>query len=195
MDDAALLPTASFLDPLIVNRLHVDRQNGTIAYPRKMAMDVPMLTELWKVWHRTTPQFQQLIDKFLQDRNLTMPIADGDDDNDAKRENRTFYFDAALHVRYCVDCGSVHMPKEQIQADLQCFLKRFRQQQEQELQQQQNITDNQQNTTIVSNDFWKGRRFFLTSDTRDVLPWVQEVMPHTRRWWWTDHVGAVVDAP
>lgn len=139
--------------------------------PRFIAMQLPMVTELGKVWHRTTLAFQELVDDFLRERQLTaLSLPNNNDDEDTSWD-RAYYFDAALHVRLCVDCGFTMKP-ETIKANIRCALG--------EMERSFDAMKSDQTTERSSDNAtrpWEGKRIFLTSDARRVLPWVEELVP------------------
>ena len=127
--------------------LHVDPnlRNKTPRTDRALFI----LMELEKVLHKPTTRFQTVIEEFLSNNNMTIA------------HDQRHYFDLALHVRKCVDCGWT-MQEEQIQNNIRCALKEYQQ-----------LYYNQNNDAFS----WEGTRIFLTSDSYDIVQWIQQVLP------------------
>jgi len=120
--------------------------------------------EMHSILNQPTLAFQDFIDDFVRQHNLM--TLDGHDQIDHSNEDGVYYFDIALHVRLCVDCGWL-MTKEQIQNNIKCAFAEYQRQEE-----------NRKMNNHDSKDFsWNGTRIFFTSDDRNVLPWVQDVLP------------------
>lgn len=101
--------------------------------------------ELPTVFSTPTSSFARLISKFSQQHEL------GGD----------WLFDAAIHVRKCIDCGW-NMSETIIEENVRCAVDLY-----QSMQQQIGGKEYQ----------WKNTTFFLTSDTRNTIPIVIKALP------------------
>jgi hypothetical protein len=131
------------------------------------------MTESYKVLHQPTPSFQQSINNFVVEHNLTAleyyysnasTTNSGSNENNKNDEDEVYYFDIALHVRYCVDCGWL-MNKQKVQNNVKCFFEKYKEQWQKK---------EEHSSTLFS---WDGTHIFVTSDLYQVIEWVKEVLP------------------
>ena len=114
--------------------------------------------EMPTIFYKPTEDFVRAIESFEEEHALLDAGAGGDDDDDGSATvSPQYLFDIALHVRRCVDCGWT-MTDEAIRDNVQCALE-----------------------ACQSREREPPSTMFLTADTRDVLPIVQNVLPKGTR--------------
>ena len=146
-DSARAAKAHPLFEARYLNLLDETGIRGTQA-PLNLMDQIMLAMELPTIFSTPTSSFARVISNFSQKQKL------GGD----------WLFDAAIHVRTCVDCGW-NMSKSLIESNVLCALDLYH-----SLQGRQPPLDH--------NEYqWNNTTFFLTSDTRDTIPMVIRALP------------------